>query len=244
MIPSPIGSLVPAIAALALSATAPIVPAVAQSPAGPLMEQGETEIVVTGFSKNFRLKGKQLAAALAAFGRNRPRLAPASQLFFVVKSESGGDLSGLELSLRSPEREIPLPLDAQSRFVLPPLPDADWALVANRRKGSIAISPTVLSPGTSEGNRLLGDLRLQCEVSWAMFKSEISVFERAMFSSAGGCGSRQFAFYVTTRQSIAEGRVADRERSLPLRLWGKNSYRAPIGEKTIPNDARVVLTLR
>jgi hypothetical protein len=105
----------------------------------------------------------------------------------------------------------------------------------------ITVTPVILSPGTSERSRLLGDLRLQCEVYWAMSSPEVSIVVRSMFRVAGGCRSTRFGYYITTQAPITAVRVSDGSTSIPLRTWGDHRYQAPIGVKTLPNSARITL---
>lgn len=220
------------------------VPALAQAASeqpGGEMQAAEPEIIVTGLTKPYKLTGKQLVRALRAFDAKRGQLARAAQLYFRVAPKVGGDLSEIDLFLKRGDEIVTLPLDNQNRFVLPPLNGEDWTLFANRNRGGIVVTPTVLSPGTSDRSRLLGDLRLQCEVYWAMSSPETSIIVRAMFSAAGGCKSNKFGFYVSTDAAISSGTVTNGATVLPLRLWGDHKYQAPIGVKTLPNSARVTL---
>lgn len=220
-------------------------PAIAQQHPAPTANQEEVvepEIVVTGFAKPYKLTGKQLVRAQTAFNAKRGQLAPQSQLYFQIISQEGGDISDLDLYLKRGDEVLSLPIDGQSRFVLPPLNGNDWTLFANRNRKAITITPTILSPGTSERNRMLGDLRLQCETYWAMSSPETSIVVRAMFSAAGGCKGTKFGYYVSTQAVITSGIVSDGSASTPLRLWGDHRYQAPIGIKAMPNTARVTLS--
>jgi hypothetical protein len=100
-----------------------------------------------------------------------------------------------------------------------------------------------LSPGTSDRERLLGDLRLQCQVDWAFARSETSIFARGIYSSAGGCTSKKFAYYVLANRPLAAASLRFGASAKPLQIFRAASYRAPITDP-LPNDARVVLTYR
>ncbi|MDE2441361.1 MAG: hypothetical protein KGP14_10075 [Betaproteobacteria bacterium] len=233
-------SLIVAIALLA--SAAPAQPqAMAQPKPDAAQADAEPEIIVTGFSKPFKLTGKQLVRAQQAFVAKRSEFAPDSQLYFRVASQDGSSIEGLDLYLKNGDEIIDLPLDSQSRFIVPALSNKDWTLYANRGRKALSVTPSILSPGTSDLNRRLGDLRLQCNVYWAMLSPETSIFARALFSSAGGCKSGKFGYYVNTERAIASGSVSNGGTSIPIRLWGDHRYAAPIGEKRMPNDARVVL---
>jgi hypothetical protein len=229
-------------ALLAVASISLSIPANAQQQQVPdLAPAVEADIVVTGFANPYRLTGEQLALAQAAFAANRGRLAPQSQLYFQVASQGGDTISDLDLYLKRGDDIISLPLDGQHRFILPPLSGGDWTLFANRNHDGITVTPVILSPGTSERSRLLGDLRLQCEVYWAMSSPEVSIVVRSMFRVAGGCRSTRFGYYITTQAPITAVRVSDGSTSIPLRTWGDHRYQAPIGVKTLPNSARITL---
>ncbi len=219
------------------------VPASAQVRSADGQDQAqESEIVVTGFAKPYKLTGKQLMRAQTTFNAKRDQLSPKSQLYFQVVPKDGGDVSDLKFYLEQGDQIVSLPLDGQLRFVLPPLSGGNWTLFANRNHKGIAVTPTIFSPGTSERNRMLGDLRLQCEVYWAMSGPETSIVVRAMFGAAGGCGGTKFGYYVTTQGAISSAVVSDGNTSVPIRLWGDHRYQAPIGTKAMPNTAHVTLS--
>ena len=200
------------------------------------------EVVVTGFSKPYKLTGKQLATALRVFRKHRPVYAPQGQLYFQVKRQAGrGDLSGLSLSLRSGARSVPLTLDAKSRFVLPPLQGDDWTLVANRGAGRLSIMPVVISPGTSEEDVRLGDMRLSCEITWAaIVKPSLPFLVRGLAAAVPACRTSRVAMFVTGDRRIANASAVAGTKVVPLELSAdRRDWRYPGYEKTLPNNARV-----
>lgn len=231
----------PALLSFALA----IAPALAQPSGSPAATEqvgdAEPEIIVTGFSKPFKLTGKQLVRAQQAFDAKRSEFAPESQLYFKVSAQDGSGIDGVDLYLRNGDQILDLPLDRESRFRLPPLASKDWALYANRAKKALAVTPLILSPGTAEFHRRLGDLRLQCHVQWAMLAPEISIFVRSMFAASGGCKSGKFAYYVNTSRTIVSGTVSNGGREITIKLWGNKSYATPIGEKSFSNSSIVKL---
>lgn len=224
------------LAAFSIALSAAIVP----PPAG--AAEDVDEIVVTGFSKPYRLTGKQLAAAFKAYVKYRPVHAPRGLLFFEVKRRTGGrDLKDLRLSLRSGDRIVPITLDAASRFVLPALPGKNWELVANRGSGGIRINPLVLSPGSSEIDRSLGDMRLQCEVTWAAFvKPELPFLLRGVAAAVNACHRSDFALMQSVDRKIAAANIVAGTSVTPIKLGTTGmSFRYPGHDKALPNDARV-----
>jgi hypothetical protein len=200
------------------------------------------EILVVGFKNPYKLTHKELGGALAAYQKGRMTYAPDSGLYFEVKSSGGETLTGLQLSLAAGDESIPVELDGQNRFVLPALPGGDWELKANRRRGGLIVKPLVLSPGTNEADRLLGDMRLQCEVTWAIERHHVSVFARGAFNAAGGCRSSKFAIYSRSERPLAGATVTSGAIMKPIQiLRDRHLFRVPLHDKTLPHTARVRL---
>lgn len=216
--------------------------AVVQSVDPAQTEGSGDEIVVTGFSKPYRLTGKQLATALKVYAKYRPIHAPRGRLFFqVTRRKTGRDLTDLKLSLRSGDRVVPIELDAASRFTLPALSGSNWELVANRGSGGIRIDPLVLSPGSTESDRTLGDMRLQCEITWAAFvKPELPFLLRGVAAAVNACHRSDFALMQSVDRKIAAANIVAGTLVTPIKLGTTGmSYRYPGHDKALPNDARV-----
>jgi hypothetical protein len=217
----------------------------ATAAAPPPADDSSADIVVIGFSKPYKLSVKELRDAVAAYREGRVLLAPASELFFEVSSQNSADLVDLSLTLRSPGAVIPVTLDEHHRFVLPGLDGDDWELIANRARGALSIRPLVLSPGTETGDRRFGDMRLQCRVTWAIEKEHASIMVRGMFGMAGGCASTKLGLYAKSERPIDEATIADGTRIVPISvLSDRHMYRVPLGDKSLPNDARVRFTFQ
>lgn len=200
------------------------------------------EIVVTGFNKPYKLTGKQLSTALKVYRKYRPVYAPQAQLLFEVSRKAASrHLDPLRLSLRSGDSVIPIALDSASRFVLPELPDKDWELIANRGSGAIKIRPLVLSPGSTESDRSLGDMRLQCEVTWAAFvRPELPLIVRGLVAAIYACRTPHFALIQEVDKRITSAAVVSGTSSTPVLLQRVGmSYQYPGSDKRLPNDARV-----
>ena len=146
--------------------------------------------VITGLTEPARLGARHLVAAQTAFLAGRAELAPSSQLYFTVNAQDGGNLAGVELSLKRGEKIIPLALDAQSRFALPRLERGDWTLHAKPDTRGLAITPSVLSPGASGSGPHPGDLRLLCDVYRAMARAGPSSAARSTPAVPATCQNK------------------------------------------------------
>lgn len=210
----------------------------------PLSAQNQTttatdEIVVTG-RREGTLDLPRLLKAQEAFRDGRHVFAPTSTLYFQFRASSDASLEGMRLELRSNLGRVPVPIDAAGRFVLPDLPAGDWELVHDRSKARIAVRALVISAGATETDRPLGDLRLQCRAGWELAKADRSFIARNGFNAMGGCSSSKFAFWFRTPRTIGSV-VLDsgaQSRDLPLRP-DRSGFRAPLGERSIPNAAMV-----
>lgn len=200
------------------------------------------DIVVIGLSDKYKFNPKQIKAALKEFSINRERFAPRGKLYFQVWKNSSQDRSNLHIAIKSGAIITDLPIDGDQKFVIPDLPGDDWSLVANKRQEQIVIIPVVMSPETTDDNRLLGDLRLQCRVNWAISSTEVSVFVKGMFSASGGCSGRKFAYYATSNRPISSAVASNDRISKPLQIWRSNKYRVPVGDRELGNETRVRIT--
>lgn len=215
---------------------APVTPqAAGDSPRG-------DEIVVTGSWKPMSLDAKELSRAVKAHGKLRGAYAPQSQLFFqVLRGPGGRSLDGLTLTFRSKKGSVPVLLDANRRFTLPEPPGKGWKLVGNRRSGSFGVMPLVMSPGTADDDRLLGDLRLECQVLWEMGKPDLSIFMRATASVLGGfCKGSVLPFFVWSDRLIGSASVSSRGLARSIYITeDRHAYRPPLHDKTLSHTSRV-----
>lgn len=201
------------------------------------------EIVVTG-SREGTLDLKRLLNAVSAFKADRATFAPESVLKFQLRPESGYPVKGMKLALRTDDdRSVTVDIDEDGRFALPDQISDRWELVHNLGKRAVSVRPLVLSPGSTEFDRPLGDLRLQCRVSWEIRKKAYSFISRAGFGALGGCSSTRFAFVTTTPRPITAARAMTVGHVLDLPIAANRAgYQAPLGDKRLPNSTRIRAT--
>lgn len=212
-------------------------------------QTGDDEaITVLGYEKPFRLDFKKLQKAIRKYEAVKPRFAPDSQLYFEVWPNDPRDtVSDISLELVPKKGDpIAIDIDAQGRFIMPVVEGTKWRLVANRGTKSVAIRPLVLSPGSSETDRRLGDLRAQCPAMASI--ASMSFIERTAFGAFGGCESGSVNIFTRSRLPLASAWVEEggRRADLFIRRYEdanglSTSYRLPLADDEWSNEARVHL---
>jgi hypothetical protein len=210
-------------------------------------------LVVEGLSKTKHINLSQFRAAQLSFAKFRGALAPNATLRFkLARADKSGfsetGLDGVILAFVSRENRIPIPVNATHHLSLPDLNsvNGDYRMMANFGKRKIFIVPEIYSPGTSQTERRLGDLRLTCLTFWGFYKSEIPIIFRAGFSIMGGCNSKKIAFNERLQRTIASATVTDGgiAKLLPLNPKLPSSYRWPLGDKSLSSDAHISIKFK
>ncbi|MEG0884957.1 MAG: hypothetical protein RSH52_27350, partial [Janthinobacterium sp.] len=175
-------------------------------------------------------------------------LAPGAQLRFILEPRRADvDMHGIALRLESDEAGLAIPLGERNIFSLPveqgPLYDkAD--LTVNRKAGSVRWIPYVRSAATSDTLRRLGDLRLACEVHWAIDKDTLPFAMRTAMSAMGGpCNfvSHKGTYSFAEARRITAATISYNGRSAPVPFSGA-SFTPPLREQDWSDDSVVELT--
>lgn len=202
------------------------------------------EVEVVGLRDPFRLTANEVAAGLAVLRRERPSLAPQGTAYLEIgDATSATDSKRLRLKLVPADGGEPITVssDAEGRFALPDVP-AGYTLFTNRRNASARPMIAVYSPGTSPRDRRVGDLRLECDVWWAMIRGRVNFAVRAMLGNP--CTSKRFAKYNDADGAIAQAVVVWSTAARPVELSrNRRRYRSPVFDRSLPADARVQITL-
>lgn len=114
---------------------------------------------------------RAMRRGLDAFARYHA-LAPDADARFVLRPQTADSTTeGLMLRIVQGDNAILVPVMADGSFSLPPgLPHTDdnAELVLNRKKDLFRWRPWIQSPDLPRNTRRLGDLRLECQVLWAL----------------------------------------------------------------------------
>jgi hypothetical protein len=153
----------------------------------------------------------------------------------------------VSLVLRTDAKDIAVPVATDGKFDLPTTAQVggkDGYLVANRAARTVGVEPTVRSTADTDTAIRLGDLRLQCEVSWAIEKQNVPKSVRSFFFLGGGmCHSSKIAVnYFHGKHQLAAAMLSDKGKRIPLKILRDGvTYWVPLGDTSWPDDADVTL---
>lgn len=101
-------------------------------------------------------------------------------------------LDKFQLAIVGDNTNISIPVAADGSFTLPRDPkaaDDDAQIVLNQNKGLLGKYfgwfPIVRTPGIADDKRRLGDMRLECEVQWAILKWDLPFYLKALMFPFG-----------------------------------------------------------
>jgi hypothetical protein len=179
------------------------------------------------------------------------------ELRFQVEARRGKELTAVPPAARisADDFSIPLTLDQDARFSVPRSQaayDAKAELVLNRKKYEARVVPYVRTPGLTDNQYRMGDIRLDCRVKVAIAKEEMPFWANGVintvllttdwFSWFKGQtprgGDRIWSYGAGAKLSAATLRDAD--RSLALKVEDK-TFLVPIADTSWSNDAIVEL---
>ncbi|WP_422018405.1 hypothetical protein [Roseateles sp.] len=206
----------------------------------------------------------QLFKAQALFDKFHA-LAPAAELRFKVYARTQAESTqALALGLMAPAGRQPVRLDAQDRFAIDPawrdLPPAT-EVRSRLADGRVTWRPDIRTPGVPEGERRLGDLRLQCRVgfdsgvargltglallvSFAVDEcadpewSPSNFADRPVFAVTLVHGERWLTLSEGFLHGLRDGSGSAYDWGYSLR---ERMFRVPLGDASWPDDTRVVI---
>ncbi len=205
-----------------------------------------------GVGKALVLSRSNLAQAVDVFRAKRAQLAPQAQFrFSLIARQGAAPLEQVQARVVADDTGEPigepLTVDAQLRFdaeaLLGRLVERS-ALRFDKSAAKASLLPEVRSAGATAQAVRLGDLRLQCEVLWALKKSEAPLMARMAFGAVGGpCHSSRIAMFTAFGQAIQSARLVEGERVLQLRASGKQhmSLLIPFHDTSWSNEAQVLI---
>ncbi|MEO1045345.1 MAG: hypothetical protein AAFX04_07915 [Pseudomonadota bacterium] len=196
---------------------------------------------------NYTVKPGDFREMIDAYYKWRSKYAPGGELFLQLrpaKDETVEDIGDVAAQLSRDGEIIDLAFDETWLVKLPVerLGDGKWELAFNQVKGKLRVFPTILSPGTSETLRRMGDIRLECRVFWGFYNNRVNVVLRGLFDVIGGCASKRFKPYYPLDRELVSVVIDGMESPQPLKEPENEAYLVPISDKAVPNDALVRIT--
>jgi hypothetical protein len=175
-------------------------------------------------------------------------LAPGAELRFILEPRRPDvDMHAIALRLESDEAGMVIPLGARNVFSLPvelgPLYEKA-ELTLNRKAGSVRWIPYLRSAGSSDTSRRLGDLRLACEVHWAIDKDTLPFAMRTAMGALGGpCNfvSQKGTYSFSEARRITAATISFNGKSAPVPFSGA-SFTPPLREQDWSDDSVLELT--
>ncbi len=175
------------------------------------------------------------------------RHASQGELRFILRaSVPGSSIKDVTLRIAGPSITIPVPIAEDGTFSLPinEAAAADNAdMLLNQKKEAMRWRPYIRSPGLGTNMRRLGDVRLECEVYWAIEQGEMSFFTRNALNVIGGpCRSSKVAFGYLLQAKLQNATLVSGERRLTLAL-AKNGmgFMPPMHDESWSDDALIEL---
>lgn len=228
----------------ALMATAS---AFAQDTEAPPVTEEAVQVVEVSGVKNPELKPyRQMLKGLDAFEKFRS-LAPAAPLKFQLVSDTRKiNFDSVTLNISGKNTAVPVPVASDGTFVLPRLPAAaeDQAeLVSNKPKGVLRWRGDIHTPNLPANTRRLGDLRMECEIGWAVNREDMPFLTRNSLSAVGGlCRSKMVGLRYQAPRALTSVALVSGERKLNLRIdpANKRVFSPPLADSSWNDDSLIV----
>jgi hypothetical protein len=175
-------------------------------------------------------------------------LAPGAELRFILEPRRADvDMHAIALRLESDEAGMAIQLGEGNIFSLPVVQGPLYEkaeLTVNRKAGSVRWIPYIRSAATSDTIRRLGDLRLACEVHWAIDKDTLPFAMRTAMGALGGpCNfvSQKGTYSFAEPRRITAATIRFEGKSAPVPFSGA-SFTPPLREQDWSDDSVVELT--
>jgi hypothetical protein len=218
-----------------------------QDAAAPPADEAGQVVEVSGTRDPALKPYRQMLKGVDAFDTYHEKLAPKADMLFELVAPNGGvmPVAGLELNIVGDKVRIALPLAADATFVIPRNPAAledNADLILNRKKALARWRPHIHSAGVPDNARRLGDLRLECEMSWAVMREEVSFVIRTAAAAAGGlCHAPMIGLSYAAPRPVKSVSLVSGERRQQLELHeDKRRFVVPLRDTSWNDETLVV----
>lgn len=203
-------------------------------------------VVIEGLKNPATQSYAKLLRGIDAFRLNH-NLSPNAELRFQLVDRTVTTVP-LRIKVESIEKSIQIPIQPDGFFSIPTPAEfgsREGDIVSNRRAGDLLVRVVVRSPGSTDSSYRFGDVRLHCEVRWAMDKEDASLILRAIdATSTGVCKTPR----VRWSEVMMVGRLIGAELvengtrvKIPVDQL-KNSFSPPLSDQSWSNNATLHFT--
>ena len=208
--------------------------------------EDKTSRVEISDRKNPELRSySQMQKGMKAYNEKH-NLAPDSELYFILIPKSKSvRMQDLTMRLASDDTSINIRIDATGKFQLPYIElkkEDEYDLILNKPKGQFLIKPFVKSANLPVDVKRLGDLRLECQVRWAIEKQDVSVVFSAyvkLLASGNPCTSRTVAVQFFAPHNIDSITLDTSKSQLSFRVDSDKGYSVPLWDNELNDDGLV-----
>ncbi|MFZ6747352.1 hypothetical protein [Undibacterium sp. Ren11W] len=190
---------------------------------------------------------------LAAFDKQHDMAPQASAKFVLKPRNAAATLSGVVLRLASDAHSLPIALADNGTFSLPRDAQAEQdnaELMINRKKELFRWWPYVRSPQLAANQRRLGDLRLECQMFWAIHYDDLPFVARNFVRALGGpCKSNKVTLsFPADFTDLRSATLIQGERRLAIMMEKPEksdkkpaSFSPPLFDASFSDDAIIEL---
>ncbi|MGK5008563.1 hypothetical protein [Janthinobacterium sp. MDB2-8] len=228
-----------------------LLPAMAQEqavPPGDTASQAMQQVVDVQGTRDPDLRPyRTMLKGLDAYADHQ-RLAPGAPLrFMLIPATPQARLDGVTLHLSADNLSIPVPLAADGGFTLTrdkTAYDANADLVSNKKRDTLRWRADIHTPGLPQNVRRLGDLRLECEIRWAVEQDDLPFVRRNLFRLAGGpCHSSLIHVPFPVFRKLLGVQARSGERTLDIRVTeDRQRYVPPLHDVNWDDNTLLTLT--
>jgi hypothetical protein len=187
----------------------------------------------------------QMQKGIMAY-KEKNQLAPESELYFILIPKSKNvSVEGLTMRLTSDETSINIPIDASGKFQLPLIElktEDEYDLILNKPKGQFVIKPWVKSANLADDTKRLGDIRLECQVRWAIEKQDVSIVFSSyvkLLASGNPCTSRNVSVGYHAPKDVYVITLDAPKSKIALKVRPYESYYLPIWDTDLSDDSLI-----
>ncbi|PRC94639.1 hypothetical protein [Solimicrobium silvestre] len=170
-------------------------------------------------------------------------LAPKADLKFILRPQVPNmSITDVKLHIEANDVSIPIPISEEGTFVIPRNEAAAEQnaemIINNKKKNTVLWAPYMRTPGIDINSRRMGDMRLECEIVWAVDQDDLPFIIRNIFRLGGGlCKSSHIGVSVLAPRQITSVTMISgaRRESLPIGPGGK-SFTPPLFDEKWDND--------